>query len=225
MKDFKINLVGLSASPRESATEAVLKKALNAASTVDPCISTKFLTLHGKKILPCNDCQYCKKNKTWCVFKDDMQAIFNEILKADALLVASPVYVMSATPQLHAFCSRMRPAMHVFPTVFRNKFVAAIALGGTRNGGQELTVNDILNLFMTRGMNAVSNEVGGYAGAKVWTRDGGADGALEDVTGVNSAEKLASKLAEVALTYRLGLFARDMDLPALPPLPESGIMK
>lgn len=49
MKDFKINLVGLSASPRESATEAVLKKALNAASTVDPCISTKFLTLHGKK--------------------------------------------------------------------------------------------------------------------------------------------------------------------------------
>lgn len=210
-----IRIVGLSASPQRGASEAILEKALVAARAVDDRIETIPLTMRGKKILPCNDCKYCKRNKTWCIIKDDMQPIFNELLRADALLVVSPVYVMSATPQLHAFCSRMRPAMHVFPGVFRNKFVAAAAVGGTRNGGQEITISDVNNLFMTRSMNVVSNETGYYAGAKIWSKDSGAEGALSDEDGISSAEKLGAKLAEVALTYRLGLLARGKDLPDL----------
>ena len=100
---------------------------------------------------------------------------------------------MAATPQLHAFCSRMRPAMHCFPDMLRNKFFAAVAVGGTRNGGQEAAVMDIINLFGTRPMNLVTNEVGGCTGGKVWSRDQGAEGAAEDQIGMKTVVDLAGR--------------------------------
>lgn len=199
-----IKIIGLCASPRHGASEYVTKEALKAAASFDPRIETEFLTLSGKKIDPCNGCGYCKKNKTWCFRKDDMQPIFDKVAEAAGIFVVSPVYVMSATPQLHAFCSRMRPAMHCFPELLRNKFVAAAAVGGTRNGGEETAVADIINLFATRTMNIVSNENGGYTGGKVWSHDNGAEGAAEDTVGMKTVTDLARKLAEVCLIYELG---------------------
>ena len=86
----------------------------------------------------------------------------------------------------------------------RRKASYYVAVGGTRNGGQEAAVMDIINLFGTRTMNLVTNEVGGYTGGKVWNRDQGAEGAAEDQIGMKTVVDLAAKLAEVCLTYRLG---------------------
>lgn len=199
-----VKILGLCASPRSGATEYVLKEALKEAESFDSRIQTEFITLAGKKIAPCMDCGYCKREKKWCILKDDMQELFDKLMEADGILIASPVYVMAATPQLHAFCSRMRPAMHCFPDVLRNKFAAAIAVGGTRNGGQEMTVTDIINLFGTRTINIVTNEVGGYTGGKVWSQDKKAEGAAADEIGMATATKLGKKLAEVCLIYDLG---------------------
>lgn len=199
-----IKIVGISASPKKGATEYVIEESLKAVKEYDPSIETELMTLRGKKIAPCNDCGYCKREKSWCILKDDMQEMFDKLMQADGIIVASPVYVMTATPQLHAFCSRMRPAMHCFPGVLRNKFVSAIAVGGTRNGGQEMTVNDIINLFATRTINIVSNEVGGYMGGKVWSHDNGAQGAKEDELGMKTVIELSKKLAEVCTIYDLG---------------------
>ena len=199
-----IKIVGLCGSPKHGATEYVLEQALNAVKEYDPTIETELITLAGKNISPCCDCGYCKREKAWCILKDDMQELFDKLMQADGILVASPVYAMMATPQLHAFCSRMRPVTHCFPGVMRNKFAAAIAVGGTRNGGQETTVSDIIHLFATRTMNIVSNEVGGYTGGKVWSQDRRAEGAAEDVIGMETVTKLAKKLAEVCTIYDLG---------------------
>ncbi len=200
----KIKIVGLCASPRKSASEYVTEKALEAIAAVDPRIEVEMITLRGKKIDPCNGCGYCKKNKCWCIKNDDMQEIFDKMADAAGILVVSPVYVMMATPQLHALASRMRPAMHCFPGLFRNKFFSAIAVGGTRNGGQENTINDIFNLFGTRTMNYVTNEVGGYTGGKVWSQDKGPEGCEMDEIGMKTAMDTAKKLAEVCLIYELG---------------------
>lgn len=199
-----MKLLGICASPKKGATEYVLERALAAAGEVDPSIETELITLRGKKIAPCVDCGYCKREKAFCCIKDDMQEVFEKIINADGVLVASPVYVMAATPQLHAVASRMRPAMHCYPGMLRNKFVSAIAVGGTRNGGQEITVSDIINLFGTRGMNIVTNEAGGYTGGKVWSQDGGAAAAAEDEIGLKTCTDLAKKLAEVCLIYDIG---------------------
>lgn len=199
-----IKILGLCASPRKGTTELTLKKSLEAIKAFDQTIETQYISLRNKRIRPCVDCRLCIKNQTWCHIKDDMQEIFDMIIEADALIVASPVYVMSATPYLYALCSRMRPAMHVYPDLFREKFISAIAVGGKRNGGQEITIANIHNLFMTRGMNVVSNECGYYAGAHIWSNDESSVNEFEDVEGIESAKKLARKIADITLTYKLG---------------------
>lgn len=199
-----VKIVGLCASPRNSSSLYVTKTALEAINEAFPEVETKLISIHGKKISPCVGCDYCKREKTFCCIKDDMQEIFDEIINADGLFIVSPVYVMSATPQLHAIASRMRPAMHCYPGMLRNKFFSAVGVGGTRNGGQEVTVSDIVNLFATRSMNVVTNENGGYLGGKVWTADGGEDAAKNDEIGMATVTGLAKKLAEVCVIYDLG---------------------
>ena len=201
---MKIKIVGLCASPRKSASLYVTEQALKAAQAYDPQIETELVTFAGKKFDACNGCDYCKKNKCWCCKKDDMQEMFDKVIHADGLLVVSPVYVMGSTPQLHAFASRMRPAMHCFPELLRNKFFAAITVGGTRNGGEETAIDDIMHLFATRTMNFVSNENGGYTGGKVWSKDQGPQGAASDLIGMETALNVSAKLAEVCLTYAAG---------------------
>ena len=72
------------------------------------------------------------------------------------------------------------------------------------NGGEETTVSDIINLFGTRTMNVVTNEVGGYTGGKVWSQDKGAEGCEADTIGMKTVTDLSRKLAEVCLIYDLG---------------------
>lgn len=198
-----VKILGISGSPRKGATEYVVKEALQAAAQM-PGVETELITLRGKKIAPCNHCDCCRREKTWCVIKDDMYELMTKFIAADAFLVASPVYVYTITPQLLAFFSRMRACHHVFPDTLRNKFGAAVAVGGTRNGGQEMTINTILNLLMARGINIVSNEIGGYAGGKVWSKDKKEAGAMEDLIGLDTVTKLALKLAEVTMIYDRG---------------------
>lgn len=199
-----VKIVGLCASPRKSASEYVTEQCLAAIREAFPDVETELVSVRGKKIAACTGCGYCKREKTWCCIKDDMQPLFEKLIEADGILVVSPVYVMTATPQLHAICSRMRPAMHCYPGMLRNKFAAAVAVGGTRNGGQETTINDIINLFGTRAINIVTNESGGYTGGKVWSQDQGAEGAAADTIGMKTATDLARKLAEVCVIYAKG---------------------
>ena len=67
-----------------------------------------------------------------------------------------------------------------------------------------MTINTIINLLMARGINVVSNEVGGYAGGKVWSKDKKAEGAAEDIIGMETVKTLAKKLAEVSIIYQAG---------------------
>ena len=197
-----VKLVGLCGSPRKGATEYVLREALQEAATL-PGIATELVTLRGKKVQPCTGCNYCKRHQTRCNVQDDMQALFDTFVAADAFLVASPVYVMGPTPQLAAFFSRLRPIHHVFPGALRNKVGGAIAVGGTRNGGQEITVNIIINYMLTRGLVVVGGEIGGYAGGKVWSQDK-VEAAGEDNIGMNTVRGLARRVAELALLLQAG---------------------
>lgn len=196
-------IFALCGSPRKSSTEHVLLTALESLQGKEG-IETEYDTLRGKKIAPCNGCGFCKKNKTWCCLQDDFQELLDRFVKADAYLIGSPVYCYSSTPQLAAFFSRMRPLFHVYPEMMREKLGSAIAVGGTRNGGEEAAVNNMLNMMMARGINIVCNEVYGYAGGFVWSQDHGAEGVDADEIGMAGVKKLANKLADLALLCERG---------------------
>ena len=60
-----------------------------------------------KNIKGCMGCEYCReKEKGVCVQKDDMQAIYPEILSADMIVFASPIYYFTLSAQLQAVIHR-----------------------------------------------------------------------------------------------------------------------
>lgn len=200
-----IKIVGLCTSPRrDGATEYALARGLKAAREVSEEVATEQITLAGKKIAPCVDCRACIRNRSWCVIQDDMRELTESFVDADAILVASPVYCMGPTPQAAAFCSRLRAIRDCFPDLLRGKFLAAIAVGGTRNGGQETVVAGLHNLFGIRSMNIVTNDAREYMGGRVWSDDRGAEGAAADAVGMAGVAALGRKLAETTLIYSYG---------------------
>jgi multimeric flavodoxin WrbA len=60
------------------------------------------MNVHG-----CLACEYCHtKEKGICVQKDDMQKIYPEILAADMLVFASPIYYFTLSAQLQSVIHR-----------------------------------------------------------------------------------------------------------------------
>ncbi len=194
----------ISGSPRKAATNRVVELAMEAVQNI-PGIEVDFLSLKGKKIAPCIDCQYCKKHKAPCVLKDDMDdAMVQQFIDADAYFVASPVYMMCPTPQILAYFSRLRPMAIMYDRITRNRLGCAVAVGGTRNGGQELTVYALQSCLSTYLINIVTGDLGAYHGGKIWSQDGGAAGVDGDELGLFTVLPMAKKLAESALIAEAG---------------------
>ena len=60
-----------------------------------------------KNIRGCMACEYCRsKEKGVCVQKDDMQEIYPQILSADMVVFASPIYYFTLSAQLQAVIHR-----------------------------------------------------------------------------------------------------------------------
>jgi multimeric flavodoxin WrbA len=199
-------ILGVCGSVRKGATETVILRGLEAAGRKEG-IQTEFMTLRGRQIAPCNGCNYCREHKCGCVIKDDMGELMDVFVAADAYLIGTPVYAHTVTPQILAFFTRMRPFFHLYPETFRTRIGAALAVGGTRNGGEEAAVLTLIQLMMTRGINIISNETGGYIGGKVWSRDKKDFTAADDEIGMATVERLAGKLADMALIMKKGMEA------------------
>lgn len=60
-----------------------------------------------KRIHGCMGCEYChEKEKGVCCQQDDMQELYPEILSADMLVFASPIYYFTLSAQLQAVIHR-----------------------------------------------------------------------------------------------------------------------
>jgi len=67
-----------------------------------------YITLHAKKIAPCKGCYACQQvtGEYGCVQHDDMQAIVDEIIKSDVIVLATPIYTWYCTPEMKAMLDR-----------------------------------------------------------------------------------------------------------------------
>ena len=196
-------LLGICGSVRSGATEYALKTALEEAEKY-PGIETQFWTVKGKKIRPCIHCDVCITNKTMCTIKDDLKKLEDPFLEADGLLIASPVYDMGITAQLTAVLNRLRPIYLVHPGRMRNKPGAALTTGGTRHGGQEMTLQIIHNFFLMHEMFSYGGLGGCYSGGTVWSKDNKAEGAEADDVGMDTVTRVAQGLAEAVLVTSQG---------------------
>jgi len=65
----------------------------------------ELIRLPGLDIHPCVGCGSCEKTGT-CVFKDDMQDLYEKISRADRIVIGSPIYFYNVTAQTKVFIDR-----------------------------------------------------------------------------------------------------------------------
>src|SRR4030067_2282640 len=191
-------IVGICGSPRQQATEHVLKDALVMLENLG--FETKFFTVRGKNIGYCTHCDFCLKNHE-CAFKDDMQELYALLKGADGIILATPVYNGGVSAQTKAVMDRCRAAVAADKNFFKHKIGMGIALGGDRNGGQEAALQQIHTLYILNGLVPVSGGFfGANLGATFWTRDT-LEGAKQDEEGFRSLKKTVKRFAEFLKEY------------------------
>jgi multimeric flavodoxin WrbA len=186
-------VTGICGSPRQQATEFLLKEALRMLE--EKGFETRFWSVRGKSINFCTHCDFCLENKV-CVFKDDMQDVYTILKDADGIILATPVYNGGVSAQTKAVMDRCRAAVAGDPRFFRKKVGMGIAAGGDRMGGQEAALTQIHTFYILNGMLPVSGGFfGANLGATIWTRDT-LEGAKQDEEGLRSLRKTVKKFTE-----------------------------
>jgi len=184
-----VKIIGIVGSPRKGGnTELLTKEALQAASAEGA--ETELITLAGKEIKPCDGCRQCKDKKIDCHIQDDLAPIFHKLLEADGLILATPVYVGSATAQTKAFMDRVCFWSGALGRPLENKVGAPLVVA--RRAGQNFTFAQLFFFFFLAGMIVPGTTYWGIAFGKEKGE------VANDEEGINTARNLGKKIAWLA---------------------------
>jgi multimeric flavodoxin WrbA len=165
MTDQKVEILGIVGSPRKKGhTGFLIEEALKAARELGG-INAEAIYLSDKKIEPCSSCSdssgllICGSHKR-CIHNDDMtNELYDKLMRADGIIVGSPVYFGSITAQLKAFIDRTCWLKLAKFWALRDKVGGAITVAYGRHGGQEVTLMALYSFFMIQGMIMVTDAV------------------------------------------------------------------
>lgn len=111
-----MNILVLNGSPRNNGnTMRLIESFIKGATEAGHIVKNEMVA--QKEIHGCLACEYCRtKGNKICIQNDDMQAIYSEIMWADMLVLASPVYYYTMTGQLQSTVQRtysIGPLVHL----------------------------------------------------------------------------------------------------------------
>jgi len=127
---------------------------LNSIKENYPDIDYKLLMLSEVNLEPCRGCYVCfLKGEENCPLKDDRDMIIKEMLEADGIVFASPVYVNHITALMKHFIDRLGFMPHR-PRLF-DKYAMVMAICG--GFGADKANEYMHGIFSTFGINVVSS--------------------------------------------------------------------
>lgn len=190
----KSKIVGIATSLRKGKTTAAAVQAcLEAAKAAGPNIEIEFIELAGLSI----PAQVVVGQPLLPGQTDDFPALAAKLTDPEVvgIIVGSPVYFNTMSGLCKSFLDRC--------TIFRKGFVlsgkvaGAVAVGGARNGGQEITVQSIQSVLLSHEMLVVgSGRPTGRIGAMLWNQGDDISG---DAFGLACAKDLGRHVAQVAM--------------------------
>jgi len=185
-----MNILGISGSPRaEGNTAYAVQYALEVLKKEG--FRTKYITLSKKDIKPCVGCFKCEKTHS-CYQEDDMPQILDAMKWCHGLLIGSPVYFGMVSGQLKTVMDRcvvMRPS-YGEPLPMSGKIGGAIACANSRNGGQEITLQNIHTFLLQMNMQVIGDGPDySHFGATI------AGEAKDDSWGLETVKNLALNMA------------------------------
>ena len=194
-----MKIVGISCSPRKGkSTKFALDVCLQAVKETVPDVETMLIELSDMKMNGCLACGKCMKVLE-CSQEDDFPKMIPILSDPElaGLVIATPVYFGSMTSQCKAFLDRC-VIFRRNGFLLRNKVGGVVAVGGVRNGGQELAIQAVQAAMLVQDMVIVSEgQPTSHYGATLWS--GHPDGIEKDAFGLETARNLGKRLAEVAV--------------------------
>jgi multimeric flavodoxin WrbA len=183
-----IKILGVACSPRHGMTTAqAVRAALDAARAVDPRIQTELLDLGGLNIAP------------WSPQPpdDDMKTLLPKFQDPalGGLIIGSPSYFRTLSGLAKCFLERLAPLREP-KMLLADKPFGVVAVGAFRNGGQELTIEQIQAALLCFGMIPVGGHAPAFQGATLLSVN---DSIAQDELGLKTAAQLGKRVAEAAL--------------------------
>jgi multimeric flavodoxin WrbA len=195
---MSLKIMGIACSPRSGqSTFTALRTCLDSAGQTGDDVEVDLIELAGREVRPCVDCGACREGLT-CTWSDDFMDLVPRLAAPElaGLVIATPVYFGSMTAQCKALLDRA--------VMFRrngwrlkDKVGGVLAVGGVRNGGQELTCQIVRAAMLCHDMICVGDgQDTGHFGASLHSRGpGGIEG---DEFGLATAANLGRRVADVA---------------------------
>jgi len=149
---MSITALAISGSPRENGnTSILLQRCLERMRTKG--VAGEYLSLAGKTIRGCSACGACSESRdATCpgITDDDYQFYFEKMVRADIIVVGSPVHFGSATPELMALLDRAGYVSRANGQLFSRKLGGPIAVA--RRAGHNFTYAQLLMWYMINDM-------------------------------------------------------------------------
>jgi multimeric flavodoxin WrbA len=150
---MKKNVLVLKSSPRERGNSNTLADQVEKGA-IEKGALVESLSLHGMNINPCDACDICLETGE-CIIDDDMVMVYPLLKKADAIVIAGPVYWFTISAQAKLCIDRW----YALPSgSFRGKKFAVILTYGDsnlNNSGGINAVNTFESMFQYIGVNFV----------------------------------------------------------------------
>ena len=97
-----MKILGICGSLREeSNTNKIVLKVAKASGC-----ESEIVDLGKMDIKPCTGCLLCTMNEGQCVIEDDMQKVYDKLMKADAIVFGAPTYFMDISGAAKSFIDR-----------------------------------------------------------------------------------------------------------------------
>ena len=190
----RVRIIAVSCSPRKGkTTAAALTVCLEAARSVSDRIDTELIELAGLRIAG------EAAGATALGDADDFPAIAARLADpaVGGIIVGSPVYFSGISALCKVFLDRAG-TLRAANFSLRGKVGGALAVGGVRNGGQELAVQNIQAALFCQDMLIVGDgRPTAHTGATLL--NDGKDDISGDTFGLATARGLGRRVAEVAL--------------------------
>jgi multimeric flavodoxin WrbA len=142
-----VKVVAFNGSARKDGNTAILiRRVLQILE--EEGIKTELIQLAGQQIHGCNACRTCytTKNKR-CIIKDDnVNAYIRKMIKADGIIIGSPVYFSMMTPELKALMDRAFYVARANSDMFKRK--VGVAVVAVRRAGGIPTFDAINHFFL-----------------------------------------------------------------------------
>lgn len=133
-----MNILILNGSPRKKGnTSALVDKIADGfrGRNIEPVV----ISLYDKDIRGCCNCGKCQKTilDNHCTINDDMAAIYGEFLRADSIVLVSPIYMWHMTPCALAFMNRLHALCHADDFSYNAMEGKSMAFASTMGDGVE----------------------------------------------------------------------------------------